>query len=206
MPEAAARLKDVLPRVSELHDYQYRLLKYYMEDYRIHKYSLNAGYFQFMWIDFSPQSFYGVYDYWGVPKAEGLGGGLRAMMESNQPVGIFMEHTDKPIALYVVNDSLADLGSCIAHWRVISSSGEIVTEQSQQVRVGPDSGQKIRDFAFKMRADETYDLDLELSSPDGKVLSHNTYVNPFEPQPRPKGFPDRMDDELGMRLWWPGEK
>ena len=159
-----------------------------------------------MWIDFSPQSFYGVYDYWGVPKTEGLGGGLRAMMESNQPVGIFMEHTTKPFALHAVNDSLADLGNCVAHWSVTSSSSEVVAEGSQPVRIGPDSVQKVRDFTFAMKEGETYTVELDLWSADGKVLAHNIYVNPFQPQPRPKGFPDRMDDELGMRLWWAGEK
>jgi beta-mannosidase len=206
IPEAAARLRDVLPHVAELHDYQYRLLKYYIEHYRIHKYSPNAGYFQFMWIDFSPQSFYGVYDYWGVPKTEGLGGGLRAMMESNQPVGIFMEHTTKPLALYAVNDSLNDLENCVVRWRVTSSSNEVVAEDSQTVPLGPDSGQKIRDFTFAMTEGETYNVELDLWSADGRVLAHNVYANPFQPQPRPKGYPDRMDDELGMRLWWAGEK
>lgn len=206
IPEAAERLKDVLPRVAELHDYQYHLLKYYIESYRIRKYSPNAGYFQFMWIDFSPQSFYGIYDYWGVAKAEGLGGGLRAMMESNQPVGIFMEHTTKPLALYAVNDSLSDLGGCVAHWRVTTSSAEVVAEDSQPVRIGPDSKEKIRDFSFAMKDGETYNVELELLSPDGKILARNSYVNPFQPQPRPQGYPERMDDELGMRLWWAGEK
>lgn len=203
IPEAAARLNDVIPHIAELHDYQYRLLKYYIEHYRMHKYAPNAGYFQFMWIDFSPQSFYGVYDYWGVPKAEGLGGGIRAMMESNQPVGIFMEHTTKPIALYFANDSLADLGTCTARWRVTVGSGT-VSEDSQRIRIGPDSGQKIRDLSFEVKDNETYKVELELWSPEGRLLAHNSYVDPFRPQPRPKDFPDRMDDELGMRLWWAG--
>lgn len=173
-----------------------------MEIYRIRKYSPNAGYFQFMWIDFSPQSFYGVYDYWGVPKTEGLGGGLRAMMESNQPIGIFMEHTSSPHALYAVNDSLVDLGNCVAHWRVTSASGDVVAEDSQAVHVGPDSKEKIRDFTFPMKEGEAYDVKLDLSSAHGKVLAHNVYVNPFQLQPLPRGFPERMDDEIGMRLWW----
>jgi beta-mannosidase len=206
IPEAAARLSDVLPRVAELHDYQYRLVKYYIEHYRIHKYAPNTGYFQFMWIDFSPQSFYGVYDYWGVAKTEGLGGGLRAMMESNQPVGIFMEHTTKPLALYAVNDSPTDLGNCVARWRVTSSSSEVVAEDSQPLRMGPDSGQKIRDFAFSLKEGETYNVELDLWSADGKLVAHNSYVDPFHPQPRPKDYPDRLDEELGMRLWWAGEK
>jgi beta-mannosidase len=204
IPEAAARLSDVLPRVGELHDYQYRLLKYYVEYYRIHKYSPTAGHFQFMWIDFSPQSFYGVYDYWGLPKAEGLGGGLRALQESNQPVGIFMEHTTKPLALYTVNDSPTVLGRCVAHWRVTTSAA-VIAEDSQPIQVGPDSKQKIRDFSFPVKEGETYKIVLELSGPDGKTLAQNTYLNPFQIQPRPQGYPERMDEELGMRLWWAGQ-
>ena len=111
-------LRDVLPRVAELHDYQYRLIKYYIEHYRIQKYAPNAGYFQFMWIDFCPQSFYGIYDYWGRPKSEGIGGGLRALEESNQPVGIFLEYKDAPLAIHAVNDLPRDLGDCVAEWMV----------------------------------------------------------------------------------------
>jgi beta-mannosidase len=84
VPRIAERLKEVLPRVAELHDYQYRLIKYYVEHYRIQKYTPNSGYFLFMWIDFCPQSFYGIYDYWGRPKAEGIGGGLRALARGEQ--------------------------------------------------------------------------------------------------------------------------
>jgi beta-mannosidase len=201
VPEAAARLADVLPRVAELQDYQYHLLKYYMENYRIHKYAPNAGYFQFMWIDFSPQSFYGVYDYWGKPKTEGLGGGLRAMEESNQPIAIFMEHGTTPRALYAVNDTSDDLGRCIARWRVTDSRG-LITEGSQPIHLGPDGHEKIRDFTFPMKSGETYNIALELRSSAGTLLASNRYINPFQPQPRPEGYPDRIDDELGMRLWW----
>ena len=35
VPRMAERLREVLPRVAELHDYQYWLLKYYIEHYRI---------------------------------------------------------------------------------------------------------------------------------------------------------------------------
>jgi beta-mannosidase len=130
---------------------------------------------------------------------------LRAMMESNQPVGIFMEHTTKPTALYAVNDSATDLGNCVARWRVISSSGEVVAQDFQPVRLGPDSGQKLRDFSFAMKDEETYNVELDLWSADGKPLARNRYVDPFHPQPRPKDYPDRMDEELGMRLWWAGK-
>jgi hypothetical protein len=201
VPAAAERRRDVLPRVAELHDYQYHQLKHYIEYYRMQKYSPNAGYFQFMWIDFSPQSFYGIYDYWGVAKTEGLGGGLRALEESNQPIGIFMQHTTMPRSLYAVNDTAADLGSCIARWRVTASE-IVVAEGAQPVKLGPDSLRKISDFRFSLKPGETYKVVLELSASDGKTLAHNIYINPCQLQPRPSGYPDRVDDELGMRLWW----
>ena len=205
VPEVAARLVDVQPHVDELHDYQYRLLKYYMEYYRIHKYAPNAGYFQFMWIDFSPQSFYGVYDYWGNAKTEGLGGGMRAMQESNQPIGVFMEHEARPHALYAVNDTSADLGTCIVHWQVMSGE-ELITEGSGPVRVGPDSVQKVLNFTFLQNEGQAYTVLLELVTTDGKVVARNRYTDPFRPQAMPRGFPGRVDDEIGMRLWWAGEK
>ena len=167
VPEAAKRLRDVLPCVSQLHDYQYHLLKHYIEHYRMQKHSPNAGYFQFMWIDFSPQSFYGVYDYWGVPKTEGLGGGLRALQESNQPIGIFMEHSTEPRALYAVNDTATDLGNCIARWHV-TTSNEVIMEDSQSVQLGPDSHRKIREFRFPVKAGQTYKVVLELLASDGR--------------------------------------
>jgi beta-mannosidase len=194
----------VLPRVSELHDYQYRLLKYYIEHYRIQKYAPNAGYFQFMWIDFCPQSFYGIYDYWGAPKVEGLGGGLRALEESNLPIGVLMEYKDAPVALHAVNDSLEDLGEVVARWRVTLDNLEVVTEGARGIRLGPDSHVRIGDLAFAVNPDRVYRVVLDLASKDGRPLAHNDYVDPFHHPKCPKGYPQRMDQELGMRLWWAG--
>jgi beta-mannosidase len=204
VPQLADRLKDVLPRVAELHDYQYRLLKYYVEHYRIQKYAPNAGYFQFMFIDFCPQSFYGIYDYWGAPKVEGLGGGLRAMMESNQPLGVFMEYKDVPVAIHAVNDTSADLGEMVATWRVTLSSGELVTEGTRAIPLGPDSHARVADLKFTADPGQIYHVMLNLESKDGKILAHNEYVDPFHHPQVPEGFPRRMDHELGMRLWWEG--
>ena len=204
VPQVAERLKDVLPRVAELHDYQYRLLKYYVEHYRMQKYAPNAGYFQFMFIDFCPQSFYGIYDYWGAPKVEGLGGGLRAMLESNQPLGIFMEYRDAPVAVHAVNDTSADLGEVLAGWRVTLPGGELVTEGTRGIPLGPDSHVRVADLNFAAAPGRTYRVVLNLESKDGKILSHNEYDDPFHHPQRPEGFPERMDHELGMRLWWAG--
>jgi beta-mannosidase len=205
VPRMAERLREVLPRAAELHDYQYSVLKYYIEHYRMQKYAPNAGYFMFMWIDFCPQSFYGVYDYWGVPKALGMGGGLRALEESNRPVGIFMEYKNAPLALHAVNDSDQDLGECRAEWTVTKGQGERVTGGQQTVHLGPDSHLRVADLAFEVHPDARYQVALVLRGSDGRVLARNLYQDPFHPPAHPQGHPDRMDHEIGMRLWWAGE-
>ena len=205
VPQISERLRDVLPRIAELHDYQYALLKYYIEHYRIQKYAPNAGYFQFMWIDFCPQSFYGVYDYWGVPKVEGLGGGLRALEESNRPVGIFMEYQEAPVALHAVNDLELDLGECTAEWTVVGDDGRPVTSGHHTVHLGPDSHVRIADLAFPVHPDSRYQITLVLRGPNGRELARNLYPDPFHPPVHPQGHPGRIDHELGMRLWWAGE-
>jgi beta-mannosidase len=170
------------------------------------KYSPNAGYFQFMWIDFSPQSFYGIYDYWGRPKIEGIGGGLRALEESNGPIGIFMEYKDAPIALHAVNDSLSDLSECTAGWTVATESGEPIARGQSQVRLGPDSHVRVGDLSFKVTPSVAYRVTLILRAADGRELARNLYRDPFQHPPHPEGHPQRMDQEIGMRLWWAGEK
>ena len=89
----------------------------------------------------------------------------------------------------------------MVRWRVSSSKG-VIEEGSQSVRLGPDSHERIRNFDFAVKDGETYTVILTLLAKDGRVLAHNTYRNPFQLQPRPKGYPERMDEELGMRIWW----
>jgi beta-mannosidase len=189
------------PRIPELHAYQYRLLKYQIESVRIHKYDPSSGFFHFMWIDLCPQSFYGVYDYWGVPKVEGLGGGLRAFEEANAPVGIFMAHLDGPVALWAVNDYQRDLGACRAEWTVTTQSGEVVTRGDAQVTLGPDSRARVSDLKFTVQKDERYEIALVLFNADGKIIARNRYHDPFHHPSRLPGYPERIDHETGMRMW-----
>jgi hypothetical protein len=45
---------------------------------------------------------------------------------------------------------------------------------------------------------------LVLRGPDGRELARNLYLDPFNPPPHPEGHPQRMEQEIGMRLWWAG--
>ncbi len=201
IPEVWRYLKQVLPRTAELHDYSYRLLKYYLEHYRTMKYAPCAGHFQFLWSDLCPQHFMGICDYWGMPKAEGLGGPWRVMLESNQPVGIFMDYKDTPGTLWAVNDLLTDYGTCRAEWTVMKGD-ELVRHESAEIALGPDSRVKVTVLAFAFKPEAVYRIVLNIYGPDGTRLAHNVYEDPFHHPDRPEPHPRRMDHEVGMRVWW----
>jgi beta-mannosidase len=216
VPEIAKRLAPVLPRIAELHDYQYRLTKYYVEHYRARKYAPCSGYFQFMWIDLCPQSFYGVYDFWGAPKVEGIGGALRALEESNGPVAIVMDYRDAPGTLWVVNDRLEALGRCTVEWVVATLTthatlaapdppdgpAEVVAQGAAEIEVGPDSRVRAGDLQFAIQPEVAYRIALALRDEQGQIVARNVYRDPFHHPAHPEGHSERMDHELGMRLYW----
>jgi len=201
VPELSAKLAEVLPEIPYLHDYQYRMLKYQIEYVRMQKYDPCSGYFQFMWIDLCPQSFYGVYDYWGQPKIAGQGGGLRAFLESSAPVGIFMEHFEEPAALWAVNDLVKEFKGCRAEWTVTTESGAEVAGGTKELALPADSRVRVADLSFPVKKEERYRVCLALLDSNGKVLAKNRYDDPFHHLSRLPGHPERMDHETGMRLW-----
>jgi Mannosidase Ig/CBM-like domain len=115
-----------------------------------------------------------------------------------------MEYKDRPVALHVVNDLLTNQGECRAEWRVTSDSGEVVAAGVEKVRLGPDSHVRVSDLSFSVSKGTPCFVSMVLYGRNGQELARNFYRNPFSLQPRPKGYPERMDNELGMRLWWAG--
>ena len=190
------KLENPAEYIKELQYYQYRLLKYFIEHYRIQKYNPCGGFFQFMFTDMLPQSFFGVYDWWGLPKE-----GLKAFEESSQPLGVFMEYKDKPVAIWVINDLLQAFNKCVLKWTVCDDDGNKVTEGSRTIDVGSDSAIRVCDFSLDLKAGRHYDVILQLDHSSGEVLTRNVYRDAFVHPPHPEGHPDRLDEELGMRLF-----
>ena len=196
-PALYKRLSGVLGRIPELQEYQYALLKYYTEHYRLQKNAPNGGYVQFLFGDVCPQSFYGLYDYWGIPKR-----GLDAMLESNMPVGIFVRHKGSLGALCAVNDYDRDLGACRARWTVTGAGGETLLEGEKTIDLPADSRVEILDFAG-WTCSGPADVALTLEQSDGLLLAHNLYRDIFRYPKHPAGHPAAMSHELGMRLYEP---
>lgn len=189
------RLAPVADRLDEIQYYQYALLKYYTEHYRMQKYKPNAGYVQFLFNDLCPQSFYGLYDWWGLPKP-----GLDAMLESNQPVGVFLRYNrDRADAVFAVNDGDEALGDCTVRWIVTEADGAVQTEGECPLKLDTDSIAKAEGFcALKARPGLHVALALSRGS---DILAVNHYDDPFTMPTHVKGHPSRMSHELGMRIY-----
>jgi beta-mannosidase len=193
-----ARLKNLENDIPQIQYYQYRLTKYYIEHYRIQKYQPCSGFVQFMFIDLCPQSFYGVYDYWGVPKM-----GLNALMESNQPIGVFMEQTpDKPVGIWLVNDLDKPLGSCKIEWTITDDQRALISSGENSVYAGNDSITYITDLSFDVDSSRNYHVSLIVKDNMGNVLTTNTYEDAFHHPVHVKGHPSRMSHELGARVYY----
>ena len=196
VPEIQNRLKGMTQTVSKLQIYQYRLLKYYIEHYRIQKFDPCSGYFQFMFIDLCPQSFYGIYDYWGIPKE-----GVRAHEESGQPLGIFLEHKDRPVAVWAVNDLLESFPNCQAEWLVTDEKATVCCRGEARADLPANGRVRLATADFPVGDGKAYTVSLVLRDARGASLATNVYQDPFRHPRHPEGHPHRMSHELGMRLY-----
>lgn len=193
-PSVYKRLEKVVPRIGELQTYQYKLLKYYAEHYRMQKYAPNGGYVQFLFNDTCPQSFYGVYDFWGAPKK-----GLDAMLESNMPVGVFLKHKTKPDDIRVVSDHPYALGECTLRWAFTDKQGETLLSGETQVDVAADCCVTAVSFDDVLpEGISGCTLCLEQA---GAVLAQNHYEDLFDMPPHPAGHPGDVSHEWGMRVY-----
>lgn len=181
----------------DLCEYRRRYLKYIAEYCRIQKGNPCAGYFQFLFSDVTPQSFYGIQDWWGTLKCD-----ADAYMYSNQPVGIFMEHTkDAPVAVWAANDTPKTY-ACIAAWNVTDENGNRITQGSKDIELAQDSAVCISSLDFAADKEKVCHVHLMLSDQNGRILAENHYLDAFRYLQHPKGHPLRIDHELGMRLFW----
>ena len=195
MPAVYKRLNKIVDDIDEIGKYQYALLKYYIEHYRMQKYNPNAGYVQFLFNDMCPQSFYGLYDWWGIPKA-----GADAMLESNMPTGIFMKYKDSLDSIYVVHDLLKPLGDCVATCVITDATGRVILKKQEELYVGSDTIVKVCDLNIDLDKDTIIHAALILKRED-EIICTNQYDDIFHMPRHTKGHPTRMSHETGVRLF-----
>jgi len=196
MPPVYSRLQPILENLDSIGQYQYYLLKYFIEHYRMQKYKPNAGYVQFLFNDMCPQTFYGIYDYWGLPKK-----GLQAVLESNMPIGIFLKFKDKLDAIYAVNDYSYPLGTCQVGYSITDETGKVVAEDVKSIVIAEDSLTKLWDFDGTIHSGNVYNVALWIEQ-DGKLLARNEYHDVFYMPEHTPGHPVHMSHETGCRIYW----
>ena len=188
-------LEDKLP---ELHDYQYRLLKYVMEEFRLNRFSPCAGYVQFMFIDIGPQSFYGVYDWWGVPK-----NGLRAFEEANKPIAVIGRIKNDKLEITAVNDLENKLDGYVLEWTLTEDTGNIIIKGEKYLDIPADGIISLEPLTLtaELIASSVYKLSLILNDNNNMPAAVNIYDDVLNHPSHPDGHCLRMSHELGVRLF-----
>lgn len=185
-------LRPIFPDLEGLQEYQYRLLRYYVDHYRAQKYAPCSGFFQFMFIDLCPQSFYGALDYYGIPKR-----GYYALLESCQPLGLIARKTDSGFQILLANDYLRPFSGTVSY--SIMREGVSLRQGSFSASVGEDALLMVGDVDWPFNAETPVDLRLTFTDSAGELLTENTYTALF--QEFPAMAAQSLDNELGIRMY-----
>lgn len=190
------RIQGLEAHSDELQHYQTELIKYYIEHYRCQKESPNWGYIHFMFIDLCPQSFYGLLDWWGLPKPA-----YEEVERINQPVGLFFDRQAERVSgLVAVNDSSRDLGEVAITWCISDSMDQEVSAGSASINLPASSKVRLDQVSL---IDDHGSLSARLTMTDarGRELARNVYGDVFGHPEHPKGHPERLSHEFGVRLY-----
>jgi beta-mannosidase len=197
-PDLWERTRHLVKRVDALWDYQFELTRYHVEHFRRHRFAPNAGYMHFFLSDLAPGVGCGALDALRRPK-----GGYDALKLASQPVHFFMEHDGRrPVALWAVNDTPADMEELVAGWHVEDAAGEAL--EAGEIRVNLPAGSLVKvcdaDWRLGKRAKGCM-VTLTLAGVSSETLVRNVYARPFEARPRPPGYPWNYDPYLGVKVF-----
>ena len=181
--------------IEVIQEYQTRLIQYYIEHYRMQKFSPNAGYVQFLFSDTSPVSFYGVYDWWGCPKKS-----VQVLRRCNLPVAVMIKYKDQLDGVYAVNDTQEDLDNCVVTWILTGQDNCPIFRGSKRVAIPKNSVLEVEHLALSLKEKERVNVALTIERND-TIIAFNKYTDIFYFPPQPQGHPHRMSQEFGMRLY-----
>lgn len=172
--------------------YQYRFLKYCIEGYRLKKYAPTSGHIQFMLVDCSPMSYYGVLDYYGCPKK-----GYDAFLESNQPLGLFIDEAGE---IHLINDYSHGFSCVTLCWTVVDDEGMTLTRGEKTLDLAPDSVLHAGSIGLSPAAGIRCSARLSLAQ-GGEIIASNRYDDLFHHPGHPEGHPQRFSNTYGIRLF-----
>jgi len=134
---------DLATLIEKSQRYQTALNRFHVDRIRRLKYQPNGGIVPFMFVDPNPAIQWSVVDYWREPKASYHA--LRDAMRPVYPFVVFDRERRRPggtpvkMEVYLVNDTLDDLGEVTLNLTVDDEAGNLVAEHRAKAPVGPDS-------------------------------------------------------------------
>ncbi len=197
-PELAEILENVTDGIGSIQNYQYRLIKYYVEHYRIMKFAPCGGHYQFLFTDTAPTCQFGLYDHEGIPKSA-----QRALLESNQPLAVMMDHTrEKPVAVWVVNDLLRSYEGAAVETLIWDDQENIVLEQSKTIDIKENDRTFVSSLDLSPDKERDYTVRLRVIGADGRILAQNRYESAFRHPDHVAGHPFKVHHGLSLRTYW----
>lgn len=191
------RLKHLEPQIDDLWAYQAELVQFHTEHLRRLRAECSGGYIHFWLADLVPQVGCGVLDAHRLPK-----GGYGALQRASQPLQVALEHDGKqPQALWVFNDTPEPYADVTICWSVRNAQGICVLEGEIPFNVQANASQKVMAITWPIPPEQCAQVELKLVNQDGSILAHNMYQHPFQPMPRPRGYPWKFDPVLGVKVF-----
>lgn len=196
-PDVWERLSHLEGEIDALWAYQAELIQYQVEYLRRLRATTCTGYIHFWLADMVPQVGCGVLDSNRNPK-----GGYDALRCASQPLLVSLEHDGhKPSALWVLNDTQLVYPKAVIGWRVLDAGGKVLLEGKQPFDVKANASQKVCAAAWNITPVDCARVELTLHNADGTLLVENHYKHPFQPIPRPEGYPWKFDPYLGTKVF-----
>lgn len=165
--------KDIHEFIAKTQSYQAKLLKFYIECLRRHKFNPINGALLFHFKDCLPAVTDSIIDYYyGEKEAYGV------IKESFNPLHIMMEWPESPnvsirkgCRVYVVND-FKDAFNCMVEWLIISAEGQVKERERRKFHLETKSAQVVG----LIKASEECRVELFVYDYKGKRLSNNQYT------------------------------
>ena len=164
--------RDIHEFIEKTQSYQAKMLKFYIETFRRHKFDPINGCLLFHFKDCLPAVTDSIIDYYyGKKKA------YEIVKKSYSPIHIMMEWPESPAVsiengckVYAVNDYKHPC-NCIVEWRVTNTDG-IKEEKRSKIQLRNHSAQ----IVGVIKAQKGCAIELNIYDEEGKLLSSNSYT------------------------------
>ncbi len=196
-PDVWERLQHLDGQIEDLWGYQAELVQFHVEHLRRIRANGCAGYIHFWLADLVPQVGCGVLDANRQPK-----GGYEALRRASQPLLVALEHDgSRPIALWIFNDTPQTYPGVTVKWEVYDAENQLLLNEQIVFDVAANASQLVARADWDVNPADCARVEMSLRDADGEILSRNSYRHPFQPTPRPRGYPWKFDPYLGTKVF-----